>query len=182
MVKIFVNRTEFFVDRTIGEMVCVKCLLNDTKNECDFSGEMRQEDCLYSAPGEGVCPYLQTLRLFTLEDKVRGNGDPKTVAKWKVKNNSAIPYGTYETVVDHSPKFKDDLLRLLLVPGFEGIRIHAGNSPKDTAGCILVGLEKTIATYGGPIILTQSRAALKMLMDFVKDEKEIVVVIGKEEA
>lgn len=42
-------------------------------------------------------------------------------------------------IVNISPKFCRKLPRLLNVPGFEGILIHRGNTPEDTAGCILVG-------------------------------------------
>ncbi len=51
-----------------------------------------------------------------------------------------IPKGRYPLVVTRLPKFGQWLPLLLHVPGFAGIRIHAGNAVEDTAGCILVGL------------------------------------------
>lgn len=57
----------------------------------------------------------------------------------KVMNETAIPEGIYEVIVNVSVKFKRKLPLLLDVPYFTGIRIHRGNTDKDTSGCILVG-------------------------------------------
>ena len=44
-----------------------------------------------------------------------------------------------DVLITKSPRFKKWLPYVQGVPGFEGIRIHAGNKPEDTQGCILVG-------------------------------------------
>ena len=51
----------------------------------------------------------------------------------------AIPEGWYKVQVTQSPHFGRLLPLLYYVPGFEGIRIHAGNNRDHTEGCILVG-------------------------------------------
>lgn len=68
----------------------------------------------------------------TIEDRVRPEGE-------KVYGKTAIPEGTYEVKLTHSPRFKKILPEILNVPNFSGIRIHTGNSSKDTEGCIIVG-------------------------------------------
>ena len=62
----------------------------------------------------------------------------------KIKGRSAIPEGRYAVVISWSPKMKAWLPILLGVPNFKGIRIHAGNTAEDTAGCILVGKNKLV--------------------------------------
>lgn len=81
----------------------------------------------------------------TLEDVVRDlndynhDGDYDDPGEGKIYGETAIPCGRYKVIVNESPKFKKRLPLLLDVPGFEGIRIHSGNSAKDSYGCILVG-------------------------------------------
>ena len=68
----------------------------------------------------------------TLEDKVRVDGE-------KVYAETAIPTGTYTLVLSYSNRFKKTMPEILNVPNFSGIRIHCGNSSKDTEGCLLIG-------------------------------------------
>ena len=67
----------------------------------------------------------------TLEDHVREG--------LKIKNETAIPVGKYVIHYTFSGRFQKYMPILLNVPNFEGIRIHSGNTNKDTSGCILVG-------------------------------------------
>ena len=95
----------------------------------------------------------------TLEDTVRDlnrNGKFDN-GESKIPGKTAIPYGRYEvTMKVRSPKYSNFtkyswakkydgyLPRLLNVPHFEGILIHAGNTAEDTEGCICVGLNKVV--------------------------------------
>ena len=78
----------------------------------------------------------------TLEDVVREvPGEP--VASWKVKNQTAIPSGTYELTLENSPHFGEDTLTINRVEGFDKIRMHGGNTEADTEGCVLLGTIRT---------------------------------------
>ena len=88
--------------------------------------------------GSFLCDTLEptALELKTTVDKAAVLRSPRKTAALKP---FAIPEGRYPLVVTWSPKFKEWLPLLLHVRGFEGIRIHAGNTAADTQGCILVG-------------------------------------------
>ncbi len=67
------------------------------------------------------------------------------INKIKINNLTAIPTGVYEVIINRSNRFSqlaghDVFLPLLIgVPGYEGVRIHGGNKPADTEGCLLTG-------------------------------------------
>jgi hypothetical protein len=57
----------------------------------------------------------------------------------ELNKDKAIPKGKYKVIINLSYKFNRKLPLLLDVPNRMAIRIHRGNSAKDTQGCILVG-------------------------------------------
>jgi hypothetical protein len=92
----------------------------------------------------GIMTSDKGLEVYTLEDVER---------KEKVFGETAIPKGSYNVSITPSQRFKRDLPLVENVPGFEGIRIHPGNTAADTHGCLLVGRTK------GPTWVGESRAA-----------------------
>ena len=97
------------------------------------------------------------LKCLTLEDEIRERpGVP--VSAWKVPRETAILAGRYAMSLTMSIRFCCVLPRVQNVPGFSGIRIHAGNVIDDTEGCILVGRR-----VSGRMI-AESRMAFRKLM------------------
>lgn len=94
-------------------------------------------------------------QLYVLEDAWRANQ----------KSVSCIPAGVYK-VVPHgwdtgaTVKYKQ-VWRLLNVAGRTGILIHAGNTHKDTEGCLLVGMGLLISQLSSSV--TDSRLAIDYL-------------------
>ena len=94
---------------------------------------------------------------YTVEDLPRDK---------KVYGITGIPKGKYKVTVSMSTRFHKRLPLLLDVPGFEGIRIHSGNSSKDSEGCIIVGAvnERTDDDWVG-----SSKVAMSRLLPKIED-------------
>ena len=112
----------------------------------------------------------------TIEDRDRGLTDSMTleeIMRLKKYGETAIPYGTYRVQITYSPKFKKMMPILIGVKGFEGVRIHSGNTAKDSLGCLLVGRNTKVG------MVTESRKTYNMLYDIIKDQKNIIIEITK---
>ncbi|EFC73085.1 DUF5675 family protein [Prevotella melaninogenica] len=98
-----------------------------------------------------------------------------TILIAKYKGYRAIPTGRYRILITRSRRFGRWLPLLMNVKGFEGIRIHAGNKPEDTRGCILLGFNRRKG-----YVLDSTRCVLtlvKMITEAIaKGEKVFVEV------
>ena len=98
-------------------------------------------DCRTETAIMGHLLFNGTVICYTLENKAK-----------------AIPCGIYNIENSKSPKFKRELPLLYnkTVAESRGIRIHSGNTSKDSVGCVLVGMGREIAPDGS---LTESKLA-----------------------
>lgn len=93
---------------------------------------------------------------------------------YTLENRSkAIPCGTYNIENSKSPKFKRELPLIYgyKVAASRGIRIHAGNTSKDSAGCVLVGMGRD--TVDGT--LTESKLAETMVTMLCRTIKHLCI-------
>lgn len=102
-------------------------------------------------------------KCHTLEDEIREvEGEP--VEAWKIKGETAIPAGSYRVSLEFSNRFGPDTLSIHDVPGFQYIRMHAGNTSADTEGCLLLGLQAGSASLIGGT----SRPAVDLVKGLVR--------------
>ena len=109
----------------------------------------------------------------TLEDTDRGLDDSMTekeIKAKKIKDNTAIPTGIYPVKITYSPKYKKLMPLVDNVKGYLGIRIHSGNTHKDTSGCLLVGKNKEV----GKVL--ESRKTFNALYKILTETKEHIII------
>lgn len=112
-----------------------------------------------------------------LEDRDRNLSSDMSleeIKKIKVYGETAIPSGTYNVIMNYSPRLKKIMPLLLNVKGYEGVRIHSGNTNKDTLGCLVVGKNDVKGK------VTNSRYWTNILIEEIKkalDNKESVKLI-----
>ena len=109
----------------------------------------------------------------TIEDVDRGLSDEMEVEemlKKKVKGETAIPTGIYHVYITYSPKYKKQMPLIDGVKGYSGIRIHSGNTSKDTEGCLIVGKNKQV----GKVL--ESRKTYNALFKQLVSTKERIII------
>ena len=131
-----------------------------------FDMEKLSKDTYFCDTLEPTWRNLKGIDLSLEEVDARYSRQSGKVAR-KIPGHTAIPEGSYRVLVTLSPRFKEWLPYIQGVPDFEGIRIHVGNYPDDTQGCILVGENRLKG------MVVNSRIWLHRLMKRIREvEKE----------
>lgn len=86
----------------------------------------------------------------------------------------AIPDGYYSIENSKSPKFGRELPLLFSckVPSIRGVRIHSGNTYKDSAACVLVGMRRDDVKER----IDESKEAEKMVTMLCRSVKQLSIV------
>lgn len=113
---------------------------------------------------------------YVLEDKDRGLTQDQSlivINTKKIFGVTAIPYGTYDVKLSMSNRFKRVLPEILNVKGYDGVRIHRGNTAVDTLGCLIVGFKKGVNT------VFESTKAEEALIEAMQGNVKITLTITK---
>jgi hypothetical protein len=86
----------------------------------------------------------------------------------------AIPAGEYPLYLTFSPRFQIVTPEVMDVPHRSDIRLHVGNFPKDTLGCILVG-----ESHGEDTVIA-SKVAFEKLMTLLKTATNRTMIIVRD--
>lgn len=100
---------------------------------------------------------FQCLTLEDVDRRLENGGE-------KIPCQTAIPRGRYRVIIDYSAHFNKSLPHVMDVPGFVGVRIHPGNTDKDTEGCILVGDQQINDDF-----ISNSRLAFDRLFEILTE-------------
>jgi hypothetical protein len=87
---------------------------------------------------------------------------------------SCIPVGRYKVKLHRSPKF-GVTYQVMNVPERDQILFHAGNTQKDTHGCILLGMQ--FGKMGNESAILASRSAFNRFMDLMAGTPEAELII-----
>ena len=112
----------------------------------------------------------------TIEDTDRGLDDSmdlEEIKKKKIKGETAIPTGKYMVSITYSPRFKKQMPLIENVKGYSGIRIHTGNTSKNTEGCLIVGKNTKVG------MVTDSRNTYNALMKELLSANKIMIDIQR---
>lgn len=112
----------------------------------------------------GVLCIDEAPEFLTVEDAWRSN-------ETKV---SCIPIGRYKIIRHKSPRF-GNVYKVLDVPEREHILIHAGNTHRDTEGCILLGMQ--YGKIGSDSAILASRSAFLQFMKLMENTPEAQLLI-----
>ena len=102
--------------------------------------------------------------LSVLENAWRGNR----------RGESCIPKGTYKMQLHHSPKF-GKTYHILDVPERSEIIFHSGNTPKDTKGCILLGMG--FRRFDGQAGIDRSKKAMEKFLTIMGNAPHGTLII-----
>ena len=104
------------------------------------------------------------LSLYTLELPWRENAN----------SVSRIPAGKYQIKKRFSPKYKTHY-HVLDVPNRHFILLHAGNYPRHTKGCILIGISQTDIDGDRLKDISSSRQGIAALLRVLPEQCEMIV-------